>query len=250
MTALAAEPVLVGVDLRKDFGSGSAKSSIVHDCSCAVSAAEFVLLMGPSGSGKTTLVSMLGGLLRPTHGSVTLCGHRISDYDEERAARVRRENLGFIFQNYKLFPALTALENVAEVLVLKGMRRPDARERALEVLAEVGLAARAGHRPAQLSGGQNQRVAIARAIAARPRLLIGDEVTAALDSESAAMIMELLSKYAAAQTAVLLVTHDHRLDTWANRVLNMVDGRVSSVTVRGGLGRGVSGLPLAPSQAP
>lgn len=219
---------LVGRHLSKTFGQGNSEVGVVRDCSCAIGASEIVLLMGPSGSGKTTLVSMLGGLLKPSSGAVEVCGHVISELSEEQAARVRRQHLGFIFQSYKLFPALTALENVAEVLVLKGMPRAQARVRAEAVLGEVGLGARIHHRPAQLSGGQNQRVAIARAIASRPRLIIGDEVTAALDSQSSVVVMELLGSYARAGAAVLLVTHDHRLERWANRILRMVDGRIVS----------------------
>jgi putative ABC transport system ATP-binding protein len=167
---------------------------------------------------------MLGGLLRPTAGHIVLCGHEVSRYDENRAAEVRRRHLGFVFQGYRLFPGLTALDNVAETLVLRGWKRPAARVRASAVLSAVGLDRRMLYRPAQLSGGQQQRVAVARAVAPSPELIIGDEVTAALDATTALDVVALLKRHVTAERAVLLVTHDHRLERFADRVLRLIDG--------------------------
>jgi ABC-type lipoprotein export system ATPase subunit len=219
--------LICGTRLTKTYGAGNELLTVVRDASCVLRAGELMLLMGPSGSGKTTLLSMLGGLTRPTSGSVTLCGHQLDRYDEAKSARVRRQHVGFIFQGYRLFPALSALDNVAEILAMRGLTRGEARTRALAVLSAVGLGERVHHRPAELSGGQQQRVAIARAIATRPSVILGDEVTAALDGESAIAVMELLRAYTSATTAVLLVTHDQRLSRYADRVLPLTDGRLS-----------------------
>ncbi len=223
---VSAEPLVVASQVEKTYGAGGQALHVVREVSCQIRSGELVLLVGPSGSGKTTLISMLGALLRPSSGRIDLCGHPVSQYTEERAARVRREHVGFVFQGYKLFPALTALDNVAEVLVLRGLVREAARERAREALAAVGLLARLGHRPHQLSGGQQQRVAVARALASKPSLIIGDEVTAALDSTTALEVVELLKGHVGEGRAVLLVTHDHRLERFADRVLPLVDGRL------------------------
>ncbi|MBK6532726.1 MAG: ABC transporter ATP-binding protein [Deltaproteobacteria bacterium] len=152
--------------------------------------------MGPSGSGKTTLISILAGLQRPSGGRVELCGHDLTRMSESDVALVRRRHLGFVFQTYNLFPALTALENVAHVLRMKAL--PRARRRARRGrLGRVGLGERVGHRPGELSGGQKQRVAIARALAGKPSLVIGDEVTAALDSGSGVAVMKVLRAHVA-----------------------------------------------------
>jgi putative ABC transport system ATP-binding protein len=184
--------------------------------------------MGPSGSGKTTLVSILAGVLRPTAGTVDLCGHRITEMSEGAVSRVRRGNVGFVFQTDNLFPALTALDNVAEVVAMRGGRRAAAYERAEKALDRVGLGQRLHHRPGEMSGGQRQRVAIARAVADDPRLVIGDEVTAALDGATATSVMQLLREHITPATSALLVTHDHRLERFADRVVSMEDGRIVS----------------------
>jgi len=182
--------------------------------------------MGPSGSGKTTLLSIMAGLLRPTSGSVTLCGSSITELSDGAVARVRRDALGFVFQSYNLFPALTALDNVAEPLALRGPSIREARARARETLARVGMERRAGHRPAELSFGEQQRVAIARALAGDPRVVFGDEPTAALDGESAGAVMALLREAVTQDRGVMLVTHDHRLERYADRIVRLEDGRV------------------------
>ncbi|HEX7670116.1 MAG TPA: ABC transporter ATP-binding protein, partial [Polyangiaceae bacterium] len=187
---------------------------------------ELTLLMGPSGSGKTTLVSILAGLLRPTSGQVELCGAAISELSEALVARVRRHHVGFVFQTYNLFPALTALENVALGHRLRGEPHAEARERALGALAGVGLGSRANERPANLSSGQKQRVAIARALAGAPSVVIGDEPTAALDGPTALDVMRLLQERVTPESAVLVVTHDPRLVPFAHRTVFIEDGRI------------------------
>jgi putative ABC transport system ATP-binding protein len=212
--------------LTRRFGKGEGSVDAVRTTSCYVAPGELVLLNGPSGSGKTTLISMLAGLIPPSSGYVDLCGIRVSGLTSEQAAKVRRHSLGFVFQTYSLFRALSAVDNVAEILALKGMARHEAKDRAVEVLQRVGLGERLRHRPGELSGGQRQRVAIARALAGDPPLIIGDEITAALDLNSAQVVMEILAQYVGPRTAVLLVTHDRRLERYAHRILEMEDGAI------------------------
>lgn len=227
MSAPVTGEVLVrATGVTKTYGDGALATPVLHGLDVEVRAGELVLLMGPSGSGKTTLISILAGLLRPTAGRVELCGAPVSEMDARSVANVRREALGFVFQSYNLFPALTALDNVAEVLRMKGAPPAQARARAEQALTRVGLGARLHHRPGELSGGQKQRVAIARALATGPRLIIGDEVTAALDGTTALQVIETLRSWVGPTTAVLLVTHDHRLERFADRAIELEDGRV------------------------
>jgi len=223
------EALVRAAGVTKTYGEGALATPVLHGVDVEVREGELVLLMGPSGSGKTTLISILAGLLRPTSGYVELCGAPVSQMDESASARVRRDGLGFVFQGYNLFPALTALDNVAEVLRMKGASAKQARARAEQALTGVGLGARLHHLPGQLSGGQKQRVAIARALAAEPRLVIGDEITAALDGTTALQVIETLRNWVGSSTAVLLVTHDHRLERFADRVIELEDGRVNRI---------------------
>jgi putative ABC transport system ATP-binding protein len=194
-----------------------------------IRAGELTLLMGPSGSGKTTLVSVLAGLLRPSSGRVELCGEPISELDEAAVARVRRRHVGFVFQTYNLFPALTALENVALGYRLRGgASHAEARTCALQALQGVGLGSRALERPGNLSAGQKQRVAVARALAGAPAVVIGDEPTAALDGPTALDVMRLLHERVTPESAVLVVTHDPRLEPFADRTLLIEDGHIVS----------------------
>ena len=222
----AGDVLVRAAGVTRSFGEGELAVPVLHGVSLEIRAGQLSLLMGPSGSGKTTLLSILAGLLRPSAGSVELCGVPISSLPDAASARVRRENLGFVFQTYNLFPALTALDNVAEVLVLKGLARPEALAVARRTLDHVGLGARAHHRPAELSGGQKQRVAIARALASDPRLVLGDEITAALDTSTGMAVMGLLRDLIDARRGVLIVTHDHRMERFANRVIEIEDGRI------------------------
>lgn len=208
------------------FGDGALATPVLHDVDLHLRPGELTLLTGPSGSGKTTLVSIVAGLLRPRSGTVDICGHRITAMSEGEVARVRRQHVGFVFQTDNLFPSLTALENVAEILRLRGMPKTEALGRARAALERVGLHHRLDHRPGELSGGQRQRVAVARALAGMPSLVIGDEITSALDGTTALQVMELVRDYVTPHTAALIVTHDHRLEKFADRIIAMEDGRV------------------------
>jgi putative ABC transport system ATP-binding protein len=225
-------PILAARGVRMVYGQGALATHVLHDISLAIPRGQLVLLTGPSGSGKTTLISILAGLLRPTAGVVEVCGHELTALSESENARVRREHVGFVFQADNLFPALTAVANVAEVLRLRGTPRDAARALAEAALARVGLADRLHHRPGQLSGGQRQRVAVARALASRPALLIGDEITSALDGATALDIMQLVRAFVAADTAAVIVTHDHRLERFADRIVRMEDGRIVADTLQ------------------
>ncbi len=183
------------------------------------------ILMGPSGSGKTTLLSILAGLLTPTAGSVYLLGQDITRMSRTELARFRRHNIGFIFQDFNLFPALTAIENVEAALNVKGIRGKPARKEAQALLEQVGLGDKIKQLPRDLSGGQKQRVAIARALTGHPQVIMADEPTAALDSHSGHLVMELLRQLAKEQgCTVLIVTHDPRILDLADRVVYMEDG--------------------------
>jgi putative ABC transport system ATP-binding protein len=210
------------------FGDGALATPVLHGVDLHLRPGELTLLTGPSGSGKTTLVSIVAGLLRPRAGTVDICGHRITAMSEGEVARVRRQHVGFVFQTDNLFPALTALQNVAEVLRLRGLPKTEALGRARAALEQVGLHHRLDHRPGELSGGQRQRVAVARALAGHPSLVIGDEITSALDGATAVQVMELVRDYVTPRTAALIVTHDHRLERFADRIVAMEDGRVVS----------------------
>ncbi|SPE31784.1 ABC-type antimicrobial peptide transport system, ATPase component [Burkholderiales bacterium] len=210
----------------KTFRSGTIEATVLKNVWLEVRTGELALLMGPSGSGKTTLLCVLSGLLRPTTGEVDLCGVPISRLPDRTAGEVRRRNVGFVFQTYNLFPALSALDNVAEVLALKGMALDQARSVARSSLVRVGLADRLEHRPGELSGGERQRVAIARALAGDPSLIFGDEPTAALDRQTGLEVVELLKNQVNEGRGVLLVTHDVRLMQFADRVIEIEDGQI------------------------
>jgi putative ABC transport system ATP-binding protein len=219
-------PLVRARHLRKTYGEGALTVPVLHDVSIDILPGEITLLMGPSGSGKTTLISILAGLMHPSAGNVELCASPITELDEPAVSAVRRRHLGFVFQTYNLFPALTALDNVAIVLRMKGLSATRAQEKARETLVRVGLAERLHHYPGEMSGGQKQRVAIARALAGDPSLVIGDEVTAALDTASGMRVIELLREHVRPETGVLLVTHDHRLEPLADRIVAIEDGAI------------------------
>lgn len=224
---MAEKAILIrGVGVTKVFRPEAIETTVLRGISLVVRSGELALLMGPSGSGKTTLLCVLSGLLRPTSGDVELCGVPISRLPDSAAAEVRRDNVGFVFQTYNLFPALSALDNVAEVLALKGMAPAQARSAAGEALQRVGLADRLRHRPGELSGGERQRVAIARALAGNPALILGDEPTAALDRHTGMDIVQLIKEQVSERCGVLLVTHDIRLTRFADRVIEIDDGLI------------------------
>lgn len=224
-------------NLIKEFGDGDAKIRVLHSVNVDIPTSELALLVGPSGCGKTTLISIIAGLLFPTHGDVVLFDTPQSQLRGRRLVQFRAKNVGFVFQQYNLLPALTAAENVSVPLLIQGIARPQALERAHAVLEFVGLGNRARQLPSQLSGGQQQRVAIARALVHEPRLLVCDEPTAALDAKSGQTVMELIRQVAVQPgRVVIVVTHDHRVFDYGDRVIEMADGRIENVTTRTTLG--------------
>lgn len=210
------------------LGTASEPFQALQGIDLTVQSGTIQLLMGPSGSGKTTLLSILAGLLTPTQGSVHLLGQEITAMSKAQLARFRLENLGFIFQDFNLFPALTALENIEVALNIKGIRGAKARKQAQSLLEQVGLADKARQLPRNLSGGQKQRVAIARALAGNPRLILADEPTASLDSHNGHSVIEMLRQLAKEQgRTVLIVTHDPRILDVADQVAYLEDGKLT-----------------------
>jgi putative ABC transport system ATP-binding protein len=221
-------PTLVSRSIAKSFTTGSVTTRIIHDSSIDVFPGELTLIVGPSGSGKSTMLSILSGLLRPDAGPVRALDTDLWTLDETAIDRFRLQHCGFVFQGFNLFASLTALENVVLPMQYLGVSSRAARERAEAALAEVGLEARSGLRPAELSGGEKQRVAIARALVKAPRLMFADEPTSALDSTNGQVVIDLLKRIAHEHgTTVLGVTHDPRLLSHADRVIRLEDGRVT-----------------------
>jgi putative ABC transport system ATP-binding protein len=212
-------------DLVMRLHGGGRSVTILDGVSLDVAVGECVAITGPSGSGKSTLLGLIAGLDRPTAGAITVGGVPLDGLDEDALARFRGERIGYVFQSYQLIATLTALENVAVPLELAD--RADAGARALALLGEVGLAHRAGHYPAQLSGGEQQRVAVARAFAREPALLLADEPTGNLDSVTGAQIIDLiLALRRERRCTLVLVTHDTALSRYADRIVTLRDGRV------------------------
>lgn len=213
-------------EVSKLFGFGDAATIALDEVDFTVEKGEFVAIMGPSGSGKSTLMNLVGLLDRPSHGTYMLNGRSTSKLRTNQRAKIRRDNIGFIFQSFNLLPRLTAIENVALPLAYKGMTPVRRMKRAEEIMERVGLAEKEAFYPRQLSGGQIQRVAIARALINNPSLLIADEPTGNLDSLSSRVVMELLSEIHASGNTILMVTHNPELTRYANRVVYMHDGAI------------------------
>lgn len=214
-------------DLHKIYEEGPVKVHAVRGVSLEVKAGAFVLLIGPSGSGKTTLLSMLGCILRPTQGEVQIMGHPVV-WEERSLPFIRRRYIGFVFQHFNLLSALTAVENVEVVLKLRGIEGKKARDKAEALLDQVGLAERSGFLPRDLSGGEKQRVAIARALAGDPPIILADEPTGNLDSQSGRVVIELLKRAAFQENrSVVVVSHDLRILEFADQVFFLEDGRLA-----------------------
>ena len=214
----------------KEFGKGNTKTTALRDVSLSLPYGELVLLVGPSGCGKTTLISIVAGLLDPTRGDVDVLGQRLSSMGGTRKVRFRGENIGFVFQQYNLLPAMTAVENACVPLLIAGWNRRKALAKAKELLTGLGLGERLHAYPNELSGGQQQRVAIARALVHDPKLLVCDEPTAALDAQSGRTVMDLIRQVAVQpDRAVIVVTHDSRVYDFGDQIVEMNDGQIDSI---------------------
>jgi putative ABC transport system ATP-binding protein len=214
----------------KSFPAGEGVVEVLRGIDFDVPAGELTMLVGPSGCGKTTLISIIAGILTPTGGEVEIYGTPITQMSDAEKVAFRRSNVGFIFQQYNLLPALTAAENAAIPLVAAGMPMARAAGSASAILERIGMGAHRAKLPNQLSGGQQQRVAIARALVHAPRLIVCDEPTAALDAESGQTVLEILKDAAlASDRAVIVVTHDTRIYSFADRIASMEDGRIRAV---------------------
>ena len=215
-------------NVTKEFVEGANRVQVLHGVDFDVEQGEVVLLMGPSGSGKTTLLSIMGCILRATSGSVQIAGREVASLSERELPAIRLQNIGFIFQGFNLFPTLTVGENVELALDLKGVRGSKAKEEAGWLLEQVGLATKRDSFPSDLSGGQKQRVAIARALSGSPRVILADEPTAALDSQSGRNVMEMMRELAHKHgRGVVVVTHDSRVLEYGDRIVHMEDGRIA-----------------------
>lgn len=223
---LSTPVILHGRELRKDYPMNGAAVHALRGVSLEVRRGEYVAIAGPSGSGKSTLLQLIGGIDNPSSGFVEILGTRLDTLSDRDLTRLRLTRLGFVFQRFHLLPVLTARENVELPMAEAGLARKERRERALELLAYVGLSHRSDHRATQLSGGEMQRVAIARALANGPALLLADEPTGELDATTGDEILALFQRLNRDGTTLVVVTHDERLAAQAERIIHMVDGRI------------------------
>jgi len=219
-------PIISVDSVHKSYLMGKEAVPALRGVSLDIEQGDFVCLMGPSGSGKTTLLNIIGGLDDPSRGHVTVDGENLVALSEDQLARLRLHKMGFVFQNYNLLANFTAQENVEAPMVLAQVSRRERRQRAAGLLDKVGLADRAHHYPTELSGGQQQRVAVARALANDPPILIGDEVTGDLDTESGLVIMRLLARLNDEGMTIIFVTHDPRMASFARRLIHISDGKL------------------------
>ena len=220
------EAVLVARELRKDYPMNGEAVHALRGVSLGIDRGEYVAIVGPSGCGKSTLLQLLGGIDVATSGSVELLGTRLDTLSDRELTRLRLTRLGFVFQRFHLLPVLSARENVELPMAEAGLRPPERRARARELLDYVGLGSRADHRATQLSGGEMQRVAIARALANRPAVLLADEPTGELDAATGQEILEVFRRLNRDGSTLVVVTHDDHLAREATRVVHMLDGRI------------------------
>jgi len=233
-------PVIVLKDLHKRFGIGDAEHFALDGINLTIKKGEFIAIMGPSGCGKTTLLNVLGLLDNAIEGEYELDGHSIATLSQRRKAKIRSEQIGFVFQSFNLVSRLNVIDNVALPLIYKGMTKLARTKKASKILHDFHLGEREFYMPSQLSGGQMQRVAIARALVNEPSIILADEPTGNLDSHASHIIMEELSDLHQKGNTIIMVTHNPNLTTYASRVITMLDGRVDTDTFR---------LPLPPRQA-
>ena len=211
----------------KSYGEGKLSVPVLHDVSLSIDEGEYLAIMGPSGSGKSTLMNLIGCLDRPDSGEYTLAGENVFALDDNGLSHLRNRTIGFVFQNFNLLPRETALENVALPLLYAGVPRHERLDRAREVLEGVGLSDRLDFYPTQLSGGQKQRVAIARAMVNRPRVLLADEPTGALDSASGRQVMEIFQRLNDVGVTIVMITHAQEIADCSRRTIRILDGRVA-----------------------
>jgi len=219
-------PIVALRDVRRDYALGAERVHALQGVTLDVERGDYVAIVGPSGCGKSTLLNMIGVIDQPTSGTVEIGGQRVDAMSDREATSFRLHNIGFVFQRFYLMPILSALENVALPMAEAKVRRKEREQKAAELLAYVGLANREGHRPSQLSGGEQQRVAIARALANGPVLLLADEPTGELDASTGAQIISQFQRLNLDGTTIVVVTHDEDLAGAARRKIHMRDGRV------------------------
>ncbi len=224
------EPILSVRNLSKTYMQGKIPVHALNDVSFDVCKGEFLSIVGPSGSGKSTLLSMIGLLDKPTSGSVFIDGTEVTKTKESEAPIIRRERIGFVFQHFNLIPTLTALENVDIAMRFARVSKSRRKERAVELLTQIGLAERMNHKPSELSGGEQQRVAIARAMANHPAIILADEPTGEVDTKTRDMIVELLKELCEKGQTILVVTHDVAVSAQTKRIITMRDGGIASDT--------------------
>ena len=219
-------------NVSKIYRIGQEKIVALKDVSLNIRKGEFCCILGTSGSGKSTLLNMIAGLEKPTRGQILIDGQSIEQMNENKLAKFRQENIGFIFQSYNLMPTLTAKENVAMPLIFRGMRKRERDRLALRMLKNVGLGTHVKHRPTQMSGGQQQRVGIARAFVGRPKIVFADEPTGNLDSKTRQEVMELMIRISKKEKhTLIMVTHDQELSLYADRVVQIKDGQIETITI-------------------
>ena len=228
------QPIILLGNIIKNYYMGNQAIPVLKGIDLNIFKNEYVALMGPSGSGKSTLMNILGCLDSPTEGKYVLNNKDVSQMADNDLAEVRNKEIGFIFQQFNLLPRLSAAENVALPLVYAGVGKKERLERAMEVLARVGLADRSHHKPNELSGGQIQRVAIARALVNNPSIILADEPTGNLDSKTSAEVMDIFGKIQEAGNTVVLVTHEEEIASYAKRVVRLRDGIIESDTITPG----------------
>ncbi|MDR2601523.1 MAG: ABC transporter ATP-binding protein [Spirochaetaceae bacterium] len=221
------EDVVVLENVRKSYGMKEGVVEALSGVSLVIKRGEYASIMGPSGSGKSTCMNIIGCLDRPTSGRVLIDGRDTRFMSEQALAVLRNRTVGFVFQQYHLLPSMTVLENVMLPLRYQGVEKRRRKERAREILSRVSLDSRASHYPAELSGGQKQRAAIARAVAAGPKIILADEPTGALDSETGALVLELFKDVNERGAAVILVTHDAKVAAAARRRIRIFDGKIA-----------------------
>ena len=220
------QPVVALEQISRVYGTGEAMVRACDRMSLTIQRGEYCAILGESGSGNTTLMNIIGCLDRPSSGRYRLNGVDVSQLGKNRLARIRNQNIGFVFQRYELLNGLTALENVILPMMYTGIGRSQRRQLAADALGRMGLGNRLDKRPTQLSGGQQQRVAIARAIVNRPLILLADEPTGALDTHSAEAVMEIFAELYQAGTTIVMVTHSHEVACYSKRIIQVSDGRI------------------------